>query len=1356
VGLTPAEAEGRERELPASGPAHLLSAAAALRWSRPDLTAELADHVLAGSAAFGDRERWLVAAGWAVHARSATGDGRETASNMLKALRRWGSVALAMPAADRLRVELALVAVGVGQTDRARALLAPIATSGGSPQLRADAYTALARCALEDAPGEVTAALRAARAGWAEVGGSDAQTGMAAADLVAAAAHRRGGRPGAAAEAARAGISRLEGVPELRATGTPSEYLSAALTAEWISALLDEERFDEARHGCEPLLAWLAEPVRPSRQLARLRLMTARALAPGGASRLTAQLLEKAAQDAAASDAPDLEFVSRSALATVLEGVDQIEAATRSTRAAELARRRDRHRDRQFHAMLAVAVPEGPAVRVPDVVATVTLNDHESESSAGRNPPALRLLSRRGPIAGTDAIAANGLIQRPVREAHQEGEPGRDGAGRHPGSAQPDADAALRTQEVLVNRRNRRRAEPDGEVDHHENGGGSGHDDGTSDVGDAQMAAESAPVAQWPWVDTVVTGEDDGPTGPEVSAGDERASFGGPAAEVVRSAASSGPGIVSIDREPGNGETADQRAARTPGLGIPGSKEPLPGDPLSDDPLAGSTWLPSPAPGDPVRGVAADSHPLDGLWLDESGESPIGDLLMQNLRAGRRGERDDDAGGAHRAPIGQHSAGGAGSVALTGGEPGPPDRILPDRGLATCASGTRGSRTCDAAEHGPADRVGSETAGGRESADKGLADATSSAVDLTNSATDTCSSAVDLSSSAVDVSSPPIEASDSATDAGNEAKEAGNEAKEAGSEAKEASSPPVGVCSPATEAGSLVTDTSSSATRAGGSVTEAGSPATDTSSSATEPGSAGAQRADNPWTSGQWGGGAMPRTRSRSRFGMCGSAPSDAQRPEVGSAQAEGSAAVPPVAVPPVAVPPLAVPPVAGDSSSGNSSSGNSSSGNSSSGDSSSGGLSTAGLSCGSSSSTTSAPAVPGEGVVSEWPVDVAGSTTDRVTVAAGEGTAATGPHEIDPPSADLSEVAAAAVRVEPRSVAVGSGAARSPGNPARAERSARAPRSSDQQEKLRAALADLDRAWGAAAGGGASSAVEHAPPDRIESGWTSGPSSPTTAMIDTARIDTARIDTARIDTARIEAATIQAATSDGLASDADTGIFGDRGARGAVEHGELPAGIGHLIVIDVARDGRRFAGRRADAILQTVAERLLDLLPAGSHLHPGSHDALVLLLPDTDGAAVASWMHHALTGVVDDVVVEADLARLQLRSVVTGPGGPVGAELLQRLDRARSDWTGAGQRSEQVGEQVDDHARTGRHDATGRVPYRGQGADVGPGHGGRRHRAEAEQPARGDASPSPGLDPTEGLGLADLLAGALAAYRGI
>jgi hypothetical protein len=65
--------------------------------------------------------------------------------------------------------------------------------------------------------------------------------------------------------------------------------------------------------------------------------------------------------------------------------------------------------------------------------------------------------------------------------------------------------------------------------------------------------------------------------------------------------------------------------------------------------------------------------------------------------------------------------------------------------------------------------------------------------------------------------------------------------------------------------------------------------------------------------------------------------------------------------------------------------------------------------------------------------------------------------------------------------------------------------------------------------------------------------------------------------------------------------------------------------------------------------------------------------------------------------------------------------------------------------------ASSGRHAATDRTPFRPSPSSHNSGHAGRRHRPDPETPARPEEMPD-----TDGLGLADLLAGALAAYRGI
>jgi hypothetical protein len=105
-------------------------------------------------------------------------------------------------------------------------------------------------------------------------------------------------------------------------------------------------------------------------------------------------------------------------------------------------------------------------------------------------------------------------------------------------------------------------------------------------------------------------------------------------------------------------------------------------------------------------------------------------------------------------------------------------------------------------------------------------------------------------------------------------------------------------------------------------------------------------------------------------------------------------------------------------------------------------------------------------------------------------------------------------------------------------------------------------------------------------------------------------------------------------------------------------------IVIDVARDGRRFAGPRAAAVLRTIAGRLHLQLPAGARVGTEPHDGLVIEIPSTGYGSAARWMNRTLPGLLDGLTFDDDLARLHLRSVVYGADGPVGAQVLVRLDQ--------------------------------------------------------------------------------------------
>ena len=175
--------------------------------------------------------------------------------------------------------------------------------------------TELARCAIDDAPDTAPAAMDAAEQAWLAAG---CEPGVASVLLLRAAHERRAGRPDAAAAVAAGGLARVNAGGR-RAGGTESDHLAAALTAEWIAALVDVGRMDDARGEALAAAGRLVGTARPSRQLAGLRLAVARVTAVDGGAAAVLAALEPAARDAADSDVPDLESACRSMLGELHE-----------------------------------------------------------------------------------------------------------------------------------------------------------------------------------------------------------------------------------------------------------------------------------------------------------------------------------------------------------------------------------------------------------------------------------------------------------------------------------------------------------------------------------------------------------------------------------------------------------------------------------------------------------------------------------------------------------------------------------------------------------------------------------------------------------------------------------------------------------------------------------------------------------------------------------------------------------------------------------------------------------------------------------------------------------------------------
>ena len=385
--------------------AELLKSAVAMRWSRPDLTAAVAEHVATTWAA--DNRTWVAATGWLVHGRAAVGDGRECASDALAELVRRDPALLDDPAADRLRIEVATLAAAQREPAVARKLVEPLGHDR-PPEVRADALAVLARCAFEDRPAAVGEATRRATEAWAAVRGADAEIAVAALTFLSATAARRAGHPAAAADHAAEGLARLD---DLR-PGASAPHLVAALAAEWISALVEAGRAEDACAACAATAKHLVPPVRPTRQIALLRLTVARALAESS-SPGAFEALEQAAADASACDAPDLEGLCLSTLGTLREHAGRLDAALESMRRGVAAQRRDRARSERFRAALGAlpltcaTAPAGAAGRqdsplplpaAPTAVAPWAGWAHGPTASVGREPVDDRSLDERTPL----------------------------------------------------------------------------------------------------------------------------------------------------------------------------------------------------------------------------------------------------------------------------------------------------------------------------------------------------------------------------------------------------------------------------------------------------------------------------------------------------------------------------------------------------------------------------------------------------------------------------------------------------------------------------------------------------------------------------------------------------------------------------------------------------------------------------------------------------------------------------------------------------------------------------------------------------------------------------------------------
>ncbi|MEQ3554738.1 hypothetical protein WIS52_30110 [Pseudonocardia nematodicida] len=714
-----------------------LRTAAALRWQRPLLTAELATQACARAVADGDDRHWLRAAGWLLDGHAAGGDGRDVAASLLDGLtgrvradeppvpvpsRPPGGAMIFGEAGARLRVGLAAVAQADGELDTARALVADLPESGPDEEpglLLLDRLAVEVRCALAEPPGPELERLRGEveRCG-ARLGGE----ASALADLVVGSVHRAGRDHDAAVACALRGLERLGWSPE-RTTARPlSAHLAASLLSQWITALLDAGR--------DPLRAVAAASAHrdtpgAGRQGVLLRLTLARAGA-GGADH-AARALSEAAAGAETAGVPALVAACRTAQSELFEGSGRYREALGAMRAAVEADQLDRGRGRRFRQAVGALEPAGGtgAFRRSPRPRTVEHRpegeDHRPVTEHSRSAPAMTALpSSADPAVPPTGTAVNGA--GPAGGASAE-----PGAGSRNGTAH-------RTDDRPRN--------------------------GTGEVAVTQRIVLGANGAETRLRGVVGSGEDvatQGGAGADVAAtGRILRGFRGPDESGVGPGGSEGA-RAAISDDAGTGGTSGARAGHGAPAGASGMRSSRPGgsDIDPDDPLGVAGLLPAgggaephrdgpdPASGDrPTAGdPGAADRPEDDLTGAEDGDrdgaadrpparwdetgtgSPLADALVAELRVRAAGADDPLTGPLSAAPAPVPAPGAPverGPGRAHDGEP--PPRTRPGGGAEDCAPGrelgsTGSARSADSgAGDGGTDPGAGQSAGEQERA----------------------------------------------------------------------------------------------------------------------------------------------------------------------------------------------------------------------------------------------------------------------------------------------------------------------------------------------------------------------------------------------------------------------------------------------------------------------------------------------------------------------------------------------------------------------------------------------------------------------------------------------------------------
>ncbi|WP_433506772.1 hypothetical protein ACQP04_09965 [Pseudonocardia halophobica] len=262
---------------------------------------------------------------------------------------------------------------------------------------------------------------------------------------------------------------------------------------------------------------------------------------------------------------------------------------------------------------------------------------------------------------------------------------------------------------------------------------------------------------------------------------------------------------------------------------------------------------------------------------------------------------------------------------------------------------------------------------------------------------------------------------------------------------------------------------------------------------------------------------------------------------------------------------------------------------------------------------------------------------------------------------------------------------------------------------------------------------------------------------------------------------------------------------------------VGTSVVLDLVDGDRRIGSPDAERVLRGLTDRMRVHLPSRGRLRSEDPSTLRVDLPGRDRSETAAWLHPVMRDLAASVDGGAELRGARLRGTVHGTDGVTGVQLIQDLEPPPAGRSSSGRTSVAAFRMEDLAIRPGsggrRHRrAAGSAGAEGTADDEGDPAG----STTAATPAAGSTPPAPAADagstgatavarddrpagqdghrtdgtgdpdatatdsatnadapsesgdgtgpggavaketPTESLGLGDLLAGAMAAYRGL